>query len=108
MAEALDDIFAPRTYYSPSYRVRDKYARRLFNAERILITTGVRISYTVSMTSQSRIRRGYIIGALGVILALLGLFITSAMDSEDWLWFGFLFLGGLYLVGRAWIADELR
>lgn len=66
------------------------------------------MSYAVAMSSQSRIRRGYIIGVVGVVLALLGFLLESPMGSEDWFWFAFLFLGGLYLVVRAWIADETR
>jgi len=58
------------------------------------------------MVSQSRVRRGYILGVLGVIIALVSLLFKSPKDMENWFWITFTFLGGLYLLVRAWIADE--
>lgn len=57
------------------------------------------------MTEPSRIRFTYAYGILGVTIGLGGFIFVPDKDAENWLWIAFTFFGGLYFIGRAWMAD---
>src|ERR1043166_8285791 len=94
---------------------------RFFREEKILFGMGMFVGFVVlfvgALALAQRLRRGNVWMALASVLApaaallfcgylLVGAPVTLAQRA--WLWFGFVLLADLGLLGAAWIREELR